>query len=164
MLPSLLPLFISSTTTQFCVISFLAFDNWGQKYCETLGHKPLLAINSTEKGQWPVPIIRDKNIHAVCCKDNYVFQRENLNYLIICFTWCTLLFQYVCFLLPICLPCFSWGAYCNEGKCCFATHRAVDISVAWLVYVRTYCVPIATLNQSERDCNILSFGYVEASG
>ena len=35
---------------------------------------------------------------------------------------------------------------CNEDKCCVDTHRAVHIRVAWLVYVRTYCVPIATLN------------------
>ena len=30
------------------------------------------------------------------------------------------------------------------------TQRAADIRVAWLVYVRTYCVPIATLNQNKR--------------
>ena len=30
------------------------------------------------------------------------------------------------------------------------THRAADIRVAWLVYARTYCVPIATLNQNKR--------------
>ena len=29
--------------------------------------------------------------------------------------------------------------------------RVADISVTWLVYVRTYCVPIATLNQNERS-------------
>ena len=27
--------------------------------------------------------------------------------------------------------------------------RVADISVTWLVYVRTYCVPIATLNQKQ---------------
>ena len=29
--------------------------------------------------------------------------------------------------------------------------RVADIHVAWLVYVRTYCVPIATLNQNKRS-------------
>ena len=29
--------------------------------------------------------------------------------------------------------------------------HVADISVTWLVYVRTYCVPIATLNQNERS-------------
>ena len=30
------------------------------------------------------------------------------------------------------------------------THRAADIRVAWLVYARTYGVPIATLHQNKR--------------
>ena len=37
---------------------------------------------------------------------------------------------------------------CNEDKCCVVTRCAADIRVAWLVYVRMYCVPIATLNQN----------------
>ena len=39
---------------------------------------------------------------------------------------------------------------CNEDKCCVVTQRAADIRVAWPVYVRTYCVPIATVNQNKR--------------
>ena len=45
---------------------------------------------------------------------------------------------------------------CNEDNCCVVTQRTADICVAWLVpftlpvYVRTYCVPIATLNQNKR--------------
>ena len=44
---------------------------------------------------------------------------------------------------------------CNEDKCCVVTNRAADILLAslglftWLVYVRTYCVPITTLNQNK---------------
>ena len=38
----------------------------------------------------------------------------------------------------------------NEDKCCVVTHRAADIRVAWLVYARTYGVPIATLHQNKR--------------
>ena len=39
---------------------------------------------------------------------------------------------------------------CNEDKCCVVTQGAADIRVVWLVYVRTYCVPIATLNHNKR--------------
>ena len=40
---------------------------------------------------------------------------------------------------------------CNEDKCYVVTQRAAsDIRVAWLVYVRMYYVPIATLNQNKR--------------
>ena len=38
---------------------------------------------------------------------------------------------------------------CNEDKCCVVTQRAADIRVAWHVYVRTYRVPIANLNQNK---------------
>ena len=38
---------------------------------------------------------------------------------------------------------------CNEDKRSVVTQRAADIRVIWLVYVRTYCVPIATLNQNK---------------
>ena len=44
---------------------------------------------------------------------------------------------------------YLWVVY-NEDKCCVVTQHAADIRVAWLVYVRTYCVPIATLNQNRR--------------
>ena len=51
---------------------------------------------------------------------------------------------------------------CNEDKCCVVTQRAADIPVAWLVYVRTYCVPIATLNQN-RQTRLLYLGDVQIS-
>ena len=40
---------------------------------------------------------------------------------------------------------------CNGDKCCVVALRVADICVAWLVYVRTYCVPIATLNPNKRS-------------
>ena len=61
-----------------------------------------------------------------------------LEKLIVCFTRCTLFFQYVCFLLPICLPCVGSGTYCNEDECRVVTHRVADIRVAWLVDVRPH--------------------------
>ena len=41
---------------------------------------------------------------------------------------------------------------CNEEKCCVVAKRG-NASLGWftwLVYVHTYCVPIATLNQNKR--------------
>ena len=88
----MLPLFMLCTITEFCVRS-LALDNQGQKYCQTLGNKPLLAMNSlrTQKGI-----------------DQYLYSRGKTftPYVVtVCFTRYTLLFQYVCLLFPICLPC-----------------------------------------------------------
>ena len=40
------------------------------------------------------------------------------------------------------------------------TERAADIRVAWLVYVRTYCVPTATLNQNKRT-RLLYLGHAQ---
>ena len=39
---------------------------------------------------------------------------------------------------------------CNEDKCCVVTQCTAYFHVEWLVYVRTYCVPIATLNKNKR--------------
>ena len=44
----------------------------------------------------------------------------------------------------------SLWVVCRKDKFCVLTQRAADIRVAWPVYVRTYCVPIATLNQNKR--------------
>ena len=68
---------------EFWVTSSSALANWEQKYCETLGDKP----NHSHR----------------------LLRRENLNYLMVCFTQCTLFFQKVCFLLQICLPCVICG-------------------------------------------------------
>ena len=46
-----------------------------------------------------------------CAARTIIFQKENLNYFIVCSTRCTLFFQYVWFLLPISLPCVICGNY-----------------------------------------------------
>ena len=89
---------------------------------------------------------RGKDIEAVCCEDNYS-PKEKFKLFNSLFHLVYLVFQYDWFLLPICLPGVSCGTYCNENKCCVVTHRAADSRVAWLVYVCTYCVPIATYGQ-----------------
>ena len=45
---------------------------------------------------------------------------------------------------------YLWDV-CNEDKCCVVTHHAAHARGAWLVYVHTYCVPTATLNQNKRS-------------
>ena len=77
-----------------------------------------------------------------CASRTIIFQRENLKYLIVCFTQCTLFFQYVWFLLP----CVICGTYVTRKMLGRDTSRSRHSSrVALLVYVRTYCVPIATI-------------------
>ena len=45
---------------------------------------------------------------------------------------------------------YPWDV-CNDDKCCVMIHHPADIRVAWLVYVRKYGLPIATLNQNKRS-------------
>ena len=52
-----------------------------------------------EKGQWPVPMMRKENIHAVCCEDNYFPKGKFKLYFVSLSVSC--FFQYVCFLLLI---------------------------------------------------------------
>ena len=147
----MLPLFVSWTITEVCVTSLLTLKNWGQKYYHTLGirHYRHWIVDTIKKGNdrylWS-----GVKTFTPCAVRIIIFKRESLNYLLASFTRCTLPFQCVCFLLPFCLPCVSCGTYCNAHKCYAVTHRAADIRVAWLVYVRTYCMPIAILNQNER--------------
>ena len=52
---------------------------------------------------------------SLCAARKIIFQRGNLNHLIVCFTQCTLyFFQKGCFLLPICLPCVICGSYVTK--------------------------------------------------
>ena len=51
-----------------------------------------------------------QTIYTVCCEDDY-FPKGKLNFLIVCFTQCSLFFEKVCFLLPICFPWVICGSY-----------------------------------------------------
>ena len=130
--PMLSLIYLMQKIMEFCVTSSLTLDNWEQKYCQTLGNKPNHVCTNT-----------------VCCEDDYFPKGK--------FKLFTTLFHSVYLLFPKSL--FSIAALftvryllvvCNEDKCCVVTQRAADIRLAWLVYVRTYCVPIATLNQNKR--------------
>ena len=87
---------------------------------------------------------------SFCAARKIIFQRGNVNHLIVCFTQCSLFIFFPKRLFSIAdlfAVRYLW-VVCNEDKCCVVTRRAADIRVAWLVYVRMYCVPIATLNQN----------------
>ena len=113
---------------EFCVTSSLAFDNCEPKYCQTLGNK---AKPSTPFAARTI-----------------IFQRKNLNCLIVCSTQCTLFFR------KVCLTCFICGSYVTKiNAALWHSARQTFASLGlfnWLVHVGTYCVPIATLNQNKR--------------
>ena len=68
----------------------------------------LLAMSSLyKKGRGWVPMVRKIDVNTMCYEDNIISQRENLNYLMVFFTWCALFFQCVCFLLQ-CVSCASY--------------------------------------------------------
>ena len=86
-----------------------------------------------------------------------IFQRENLNFLMVCFTQRTLFFSIRLISIAGLFAVRYFRDVCNEDNCCVVTHPAADSLVASLslltrrVYIRTYCVPIATLNQNKRS-------------
>ena len=67
-----------------------------------------------------------------------MFQRKDINYLIVCFTQYTLFFQKSLFSIADLFAVRYLWVVCNQDKCSVMTQRAADILVAWLVYVRTY--------------------------
>ena len=86
-----------------------------------------------------------------CAARTIIFQRENLNYLLVCFTQCTLFFSIRLFSIASLFAVHYLWSVCNKDKCCVVTHHEAYIRFPWLVYVRTYCVPIATLNQNKQS-------------
>ena len=78
-----------------------------------------------------------------CAARTIIFQRENLNYLIVCFTQCTLFFLIrlisIADLFAVCYLC----NVSNEDKCCVVTLRAADIIVGSLglfTFARIACL------------------------
>ena len=96
-----------------------------------------------------------RTIHTVCCKDDHfpkgkfkLFKLLLNLYLIVCFTQCTLFFQKVCFLLPICLPCVICGSYVakinavlrHSARQTFASlglFTFACIACVWQVWIKT---------------------------
>ena len=114
----------------------------------------LLAMNSlmyNEEGQWPVPLVRRKNIHAVCCEGNYFPKRKLKLFNSSLFHSVYLLFSIRLFSIANLFSVRYLWDVCNDDKCCVVTHHPADNRVAWLVYVRKYGLPIATFNQNKRS-------------
>ena len=109
-----------------------------------------LLWRSTTKSKNIVKLLAiNQTIRTVCCKDDYFPKGK--------FKLFNSLFHSVHLVIPKSLfsiaHLFAVRYLCgvfSEDKCSVVTQRAADIRVAWLVYVRTYCVPIATLNQNKR--------------
>ena len=108
-------------TMEFCVTSSLALDNWEQKYCQTLGSKP-------------------NDSHRVL-RRRLFSKGKNLNYAIVCFTQCTLLFQKVCFLLQICLPSVIYGTYVTKiNAVLWHSARLTFASLGLFTFARIACL------------------------
>ena len=98
-----------------------------------------------------------QTIHTVCCEDDY-FPKGKFKLFNSLFHSEYPVFPKSLFSFPNLFAVrFLWDV-CNEDKCCMVTEHTADIRVSWLVYVRTYCVPIATLNQNKRTRLFLYFG------
>ena len=97
-----------------------------------------------------------KNIHAVCCEDNY-FPNGKFKFFNSLFLSVYLVFSIRLISIADLFAVRYLSDVCNEDNCCAVTHLAADILVASLglftrrVYIRTYYVPIATLNQNKRS-------------
>ena len=114
----------------------------------------LLWRSTTESKNVVKVLAISQAIHTQSAARMIIFQRKNLSYLTVCFTQCTWFFQKVCFLLKTCLPCVICGTYVKKIHAVLwhsARQSFASLGLfTWLVYVRTYCVPIATLNQNTR--------------
>ena len=127
----MLPLMISCTRSwNFAWHFVLALDNWEPKYCQTLGNEP-------------------NHLHRVLW--GRLFSKGKIKLFNSLFHSVFLVFRKSLFSIADLFPISYLWFVCNEDKCCVVTQRGADFRVAWLVYVRTYCVPVATLNQNKRS-------------
>ena len=113
----------------------------------------LLWRSTTESKNIVKLLAISQTIHTVCCEDDY-FPKGKFELFNSLFHSVYLVFPKSLFsIADLFAVRYLWVA-CNEDKFCVVTQRATDIRVAWLVtwlvYVRTYCVPIAALNQNKR--------------
>ena len=104
----------NTITLRFISIYFLSKKSSSERTCP---YWQWIVFTIKIKGQWPVPMVWKKTIHAVCGRDNnnyYYFPKGKFklfNSLFHSTYSCTLCFQFIWFLLPICLPCVICGTY-----------------------------------------------------
>ena len=101
------------------------------KYYQTLGNKPN---------------------HSHRALRRPLFMRENLNYLIVCFTQCTLFFHKVCFLLPICMPCIICGSNVTKTNAVWwHSARQTFVSLGLYTFACIECLLQLWIKTSEPD-------------
>ena len=87
-------------------------------------------------------MVRRKDIHAVCCEDNY-FPKGKFKLFNSLFHSVYLVFSIrLISVADLIAVRYLWDV-CNEDKCCVVTHLAVDILVALLVlftFARIACL------------------------
>ena len=131
----------NTITLRFISLYFLSKKSSSERTCP---YWQWIVFTIKIKGHWPVPMVWKKTIHAVCGEDNIIiFQRENLNYLIVCFTQHTAVpcvfnaFDFCCRFVYRVLSVghMKWGY-----KCCVVTHCAADILVVSLGLFTFTCI------------------------
>ena len=92
-----------------------------------------------------------QTIHTVCCEDDY-FTKGKLKLFNSLFHSVYRVFPKSLFSMADLFATRYLWVVCNEEKCCVVAKRGNGSLgwFTWLVYVHTYCVPIATLNQNKR--------------
>ena len=107
------------------------------------GARQLRATMLSDSWQWAKPF-------TPCAARTIIFQRENLTYLIVCFTQCTLFFQKVCFLLP-CVICM----YVTKiNAVLWHRVRQTFASLGSFTFARIACLLQLWIKTSELDCSI----------
>ena len=153
-------------TRSFCSIGFLRNHLLSENTHGIMHHSILPSIisctrswnfawhllwRSTTESKYIVKLLAvSQTIHTVCCEDDY-FPKEKFKLFNSLFHSVYLAFPKSLFSIENLFAMGYLWDVCNEDKCCVVTQRAADICVAWLVYVRTYCVPIASLNEKKRS-------------
>ena len=119
--------YLMQEVMEFCVTSSLALDNWET----TLGNKP-------------------NHSHCVHAVRAVIFQREHLNYLIVCFTQCTLFFQK--FVLYCLFPCVICGSYVTKiNAVLWHSARQTFASLGLFLIARIACLLQLWIKPSELD-------------
>ena len=112
----------------------------------------LLWRSTTESKNIVKLLAISQTIHTVCCEDDY-FPKRKFELFNSLFHSVYLVFPKSLFSIADLFAVRYLWVVCNEDKCCVVTQRATFASLGlltWLVYFRSYCVPIATLNQNKR--------------
>ena len=90
-----------------------------------------------------------------CAARTIIFQRENLNYLLVCFTQCTLFFSIRLFSIASLFAVHYLWSVCNKDKCCVVTHHRTFASLGLFTFAR---IAFLLLLESKQAISITLFG------